>query len=127
MEFEKLLTAQNSSNKSSGLKFLEAGYVAYLGATPKEYFPKLKDQYGKKVKDEDGNDLRADQPSGYQVSFATIGDNAKIVSAVFPTLDSIDLQPLAVYQLSGYGYDIRQANFVWLEEIEEFSLVDLNG
>lgn len=127
MEFNKLLNAQNASSKSTGLKFLEAGYVAYLGATPKEYFPKLKDQYGKKVKDEDGNDLRADQPSGYQVSFATIGDSPKIVSAVFPDIDTLNLEPLAVYQLSGYGYDIRQANFLWLEEVERFELVNLNG
>lgn len=127
MEFKNLVSAQNSSGKNSGLKLIEVGYVAYLGAEPKLYYPKVKDKYGNKVKDSSGKDVRADDPSGYQVSFATIGDNAKIVSAVFPTLDSIDLQPLSVYQLSGYGYDIRQSNFVWLEEVEEFSLVDLNG
>lgn len=127
MEFKNLLNQQNSSNKSSGLKLIEAGYVAYLGATPKEYYPKLKDQYGKKVKDEDGNDLRADQPSGYQVSFATIGDNPRIVSAVFSDIDTLNLEPLAVYQLSGYGYDIRQSNFLWLEEVENFELVNING
>ena len=127
MEFNKLLNAQNASSKSSGLKFLEVGYVAYLGSSPKEYFPKLKDKFGNKVKDDSGKDLRADQSTGFIVSFATIGDNPKVVSAVFPTLDSIDLQPLSVYQLSGYGYDIRQSNFLWLEEIESFELVNLNG
>lgn len=127
MEFKNLLNQQNLSSKNSGLKLIEVGYVAYLGSTPKEYFPKLKDKFGNKIKDEDGKDLRDDKPSGYQVSFATIGDNPRIVSAIFPTLDSIDLQPLAVYQLSGYGYDIRQSNFIWVEEIENFELVNLNG
>lgn len=127
MEFNKLLSVQNASSKSSGLKFLEVGYVAYLGATPKEYFPKLKDKYGSKLKSEDGKDLRADQSSGYQVSFATIGDNPKIVSAVFSDLNNLDLKALNVYQLSGYGYDIRKSNFVWLEEVDSFELVNLNG
>lgn len=127
MEFNNLVNMQNSTSKNSGLKFLEVGYVAYLGATPREFFPKLKDKFGNKLKSEDGKDLRADQPSGYMVSFATIGDNPKIVSAVFSDVESLDLKPLAVYQLSGYGYDIRQSNFVWIEEVEEFSLVNLNG
>lgn len=127
MEFNKLLSAQNASSKSSGLKFLEAGYVAYLGAEPKLYYPKVKDKYGSKVKDSSGKDVRADDPSGYLVSFATIGDSPKIVSAVFSDIESLDLKPLSVYQLSGYGYDIRQSNFVWLEEIESFELVNLNG
>lgn len=127
MEFNNLVNMQNSTSKNSGLKFLEVGYVTYLGSTPKEYFPKLKDKFGNKVKDEDGKDLRADQSAGYMISFATIGDNPKIVSAVFSSLDDLDLEPLKIYQLSGYGYDIRQSNFIWLEEVESFELVNLNG
>lgn len=127
MEFNKLLNAQNASSKSSGLKFLEVGYVVYLGSTPKEHYPKLKDRYGNKVKDDNGKDVRADQSTGFIVSFATIGDNPKVVSAVFSDIDTLNLEPLSVYQLSGYGYDIRQSNFVWLEEVESFELVNLNG
>lgn len=127
MEFKNLINAQNASGKSSGLKLIEAGYVAYLGSEPKLYYPKAKDKYGNKIKDSSGKDVRSDDPSGYQVSFATIGDNPRIVSAVFPSLDDLDLEALKIYQLSGYGYDIRQSNFIWLEEVESFELVNLNG
>lgn len=120
MNFKNLLKQQNSS---LGLDVIEVGYVAYLGATPKSYFSKLKDEYGKKIKDEKGNDLRSETPSGVSVSFATIGDNPKIVSAVFDSLPS--LEPMTIYQLSGFGYDIKSSNFIWLEQIEVFEKVEL--
>lgn len=127
MEFKNLLSQQNSNNKNAGLNHIEVGYIAYLGSEPKLYYPKAKDKYGNKIKDSSGKDVRSDDPSGYMVSFATIGDSPKIVSAVFSDIDALNLEPLAVYQLSGYGYDIKQSNFIWIEEIECFELVNLNG
>lgn len=121
MEFKNLLKQQNSTK--SGLDLIEVGYIVYLGATPKSYFPKLRDDHGKKIKDEKGSDLRSETPSGVSVSFATIGDNPKIVSAVFDSLPS--LEPMTIYQLSGFGYDIKSSNFIWLEQIEVFEKVDL--
>lgn len=122
MNFNNLLKQQNNNNKS-GLDLIEVGYVAYLGATPKPYYPKLKDDGGNKIKDEKGNDLRAETPSGVSVSFATIGDNPKIVSAVFDSLPN--LEPMHIYQLTGYGYDIKSSNFIWLEMVEAFEKVEL--
>lgn len=94
--------------------------VTTLGASVKEYFPKQKDQQGRVLKGPDGKDLRSVTPQGWTYKFCTLGDNPKIVMAVFA--DYVEFEPLTALAVSGEGYDIKSSNMIFLENSNIFNL-----
>ena len=86
--------------------------VRNVGVPIKEHFPKLKVN-GVVQKDADGNDARSQQSDGFTYTFSQFGTANKVM-AVLPTKYNLDL--LTAYKLSGLGYQMRQANMLYLDE-----------
>ena len=78
----------------------------------------MKDSEGNKVKDENGKDKRSDVSDGWTYTFAEFG-TAKVVKVVIPKLYELEL--LQPYQVSGYGYDIRNAGMVFIDSEGELN------
>lgn len=121
MNLQQIIQLQNQKNKRSNLEEIEIG-VVYLGDSVSEYHPKLKDSAGNKIKDEAGRDKRSEVADGFKATFATLGDNTRIVSAVFK--EKPELKLFTVFWLKGFGYNIRSSNFIWLEEVTDFKKVE---
>lgn len=124
MKFDNLVNTQNAA-ASKNLNLIDEKYVVYLGATPRPHFPKQKDSRGMQLKDESGKDLRSSESDGITWTFSTIGDNPRIVSALVK--DGMSFESMNVYKISGFGYEFARSNFIWLEEVSELEIVDLNG
>lgn len=86
--------------------------VCNVGVPIKEHFPKLKVN-GVVQKDADGSDARSQQSDGFTYTFSQFGTANKVM-AVLPTKYNLDL--LTVYKLTGLGYQMRQANMLYLDE-----------
>lgn len=116
---EKLqkLQEQRKDNKATKTRF-DGIVVVNVGVEPTEHFPKLKDANGNKIKDEDGNDKRAEQSDGLTYTFVEFG-TAKIVKVVLDKRYKLEL--LQPYQVSGYGYDITNARMVFIDTDGELS------
>ena len=112
------LQEQRQSQKSNLTRF-DGLVVVNVGVKPTEHFPKLKDSEGNKVKDENGKDKRSDVSDGWTYTFAEFG-TAKMVKVVIPKLYELEL--LQPYQVSGYGYDIRNAGMVFIDSEGELNL-----
>ena len=87
--------------------------ICNLGVAPKEHFPKLKNADGTKQKDADGHDIRAEKPDGWTYTFSEFGTCNKVM-AVVPKQYNLEL--LKVYQLSGLGYQMRDANMIYVDQ-----------
>ena len=124
MKFDSLVSTQNAV-ASKNMNLIEEKYVVYLGATPRTHYPKQKDPRGIQLKDDNGRDLRASESDGITWTFSSIGDNPRIVSVLVK--DGMNFEPMQVYKISGFGYEFAQSNFIWLEEVSELELVELNG
>ena len=112
------LQEQRQSQKSNLTRF-DGLVVVNVGVKPTEHFPKLKDSEGNKVKDENGKDKRSDVSDGWTYTFVEFG-TAKVVKVVIPKLYELEL--LQPYQVSGYGYDIRNAGMVFIDSEGELTL-----
>ena len=86
--------------------------VCNVGAPVKKHYPKLRVN-GVVQKDADGNDARSQQSDGFTYTFSQFGTANKVM-AVLPTKYNLDL--LTAYKLSGLGYQMRQANMLYLDE-----------
>ena len=83
-----------------------------MGVKPVQHFPKLKDSEGKNIKDSEGNDKRSDKSDGWQYTLSEFG-TASVVKVVLAK--DYNMKPLAVFLISGLGYDMRQANMKYID------------
>ena len=83
-----------------------------VGVPVKEHFPKIKIN-GIVQKDAEGNDARSSDADGYTFTFSQFGTATKVM-AVLPKKYNLDL--LTAYKLSGLGYQMRQANMLYIDE-----------
>lgn len=104
----KLEQYRMSQSKRDNLKELDVVAV-YLGAEPRLYYPKLKDSDGKNIKDENGQDKRAEVATGYTYTLSQYG-TSKVVKVVLP--DFQELEPLSAWNVTGRGYDMPGMFFI---------------
>lgn len=110
---EKLQKLQKLAKvQQNGSRQVFKKVAVYLGAEPKEHFPKLKDAEGNNLKNEDGTDKKSDKKDGYTYGLSEIG-TSKLVKIVVPS--KINLNMLGVYVVSGYGFNINSANMYFLD------------
>lgn len=112
----KLSAVAEQEKKRSNKQILSA-VVLYLGADVTQHFPKLKDENGKTVKDEEGKDERSETSDGFTHTFSEVG-TSKIVKVVCPK--KLNLEMLTAYRASGFGYSMGSMLY-----IDEGSKVDL--
>lgn len=112
-QLEKLKALQESKSKTANLSLFNNLVVIDVGIKPTQHFPKLKDEFGNKVKDENGKDKRSETSDGYTYTFTEFG-TGKMVKVVLPQEQKIDL--LGSYVVVGFGYDIKQANMIFIEQ-----------
>lgn len=110
---EKLKALQESKSKTANLTLFSNVVVIDVGIKPTQHFPKLKDGLGNKIKDENGKDKRSETSDGYTYTFAEFG-TGKMVKIVLPQQQKIEL--LGSYMVAGFGYDIKQANMIYIEQ-----------
>lgn len=112
-QLEKLKALQESKSKTANLSLFNNLVVIDVGIKPTQHFPKLKDEFGNKVKDENGKDKRSETSDGYTYAFTEFG-TGKMVKVVLPQEQKIEL--LGSYVVVGFGYDIKQANMIFIEQ-----------
>lgn len=87
--------------------------VTYLGVPEREHFPKVKNADGSKKLDALGHEVRAEKSDGWTYTFSEIG-TSKMVMAVLP--EKVDLDWFGVYKVVGLGYNLRNANMLFLDQ-----------
>ena len=107
----KLANLANSDSKGNRQAFKTV--VIKLGVKPVEHFPKVKGKDGKTQKDENGNDVRSKVSDGYTYTFSEF-ETSKIVKVVLDKL--YDIKVMNAYLISGYGYDIRSGNMIFIDK-----------
>lgn len=107
----KLANLAKSDTKGSRQAFKTV--VIKLGVKPVEHFPKVKGKDGKTQKDESGNDVRSKVSDGYTYTFSEF-ETSKIVKVVLDKL--YDIKVMNAYLISGYGYDIRSGNMIFIDK-----------
>ncbi|MDT2922735.1 hypothetical protein P7H94_12460 [Lactococcus lactis] len=112
-QLEKLKALQESKSKTANLSLFNNLVVIDVGIKPTQHFPKLKDDLGNKIKDENGKDKRSDVSDGYTYSFVEFG-TGKMIKVVLPQEQKIEL--LGSYKVVGLGYDIKSANMIFIEQ-----------
>ena len=112
-QLEKLKALQESKSKTANLILFSNLVVIDVGIKPTQHFPKLKDEFGNKLKDENGKDKRSETSDGFTYTFTEFG-TGKIVKIVLPEERKIDL--LGSYKVAGLGYDIKSANMIFIEQ-----------
>lgn len=106
---QELQAQNNNAKKRSNLTAFNDLVGVYLGFESKEYFPKLKDANGKKIKDEKGLDKRSEKSSGYLYRFSEFS-TSKMIMIVLP--EKLNLKLLSAYKLSGLGFDSFASYFL---------------
>lgn len=112
-QIEKLKALQESKSKTANLTLFSNLVVIDLGIKPTQHFPKLRDEFGNKIKDENGTDKRSEVSDGYTYTFNEFA-TGKMVKIVLPEERKFEL--LGSYKVAGLGYDIKQANMVYIEQ-----------
>ncbi|MDT2879649.1 hypothetical protein [Lactococcus lactis] len=112
-QLEKLKALQESKSKTANLSLFNNLVVIDVGIKPTQHFPKLKDDLGNKIKDENGKDKRSDVSDGYTYSFIEF-TTGKMIKVVLPQEQKIEL--LGCYVVVGLGYDIKSANMIFIEQ-----------
>ena len=73
-QLEKLKALQSQSNTTNAsLTLFNNVVVVNVGVNPTPHFPKLKDKFGNKVKDENGKDKRSETSDGLTYTFVEFG------------------------------------------------------
>lgn len=114
-KLKQLQKQQQSQASKSSMTAFDDIVVINVGVPPREHFPKLKDENGNNIKDEKGNDLRSDKSDGLTYTFTEFG-TGKLVKVVLGAGVKDQLQLLASYTVGGLGYDIRNANMIFIEQ-----------
>lgn len=112
-QLEKLKALQESKSKTANLSVFDNIVVIDVGIKPTQHFPKLKDRFGNKIKDENGKDKRSETSDGFTYTFTEFG-TGKIVKIVLPQERKFEL--LGSYKVVGLGYDIKSANMIFIEQ-----------
>lgn len=112
-QLEKLKALQESKSKTANLSLFNNVVVIDVGIEPTQHFPKLKDKFGNKIKDENGKDKRSETSDGYTYTFTEFG-TGKMVKIVLPK--EIEIKLLGSYKVVGFGYDIRSVNMIFIEQ-----------
>lgn len=107
----KLASLANSDDEGNRQAFKNV--VIKLGVKPVQHFSKLKGNDGKTLKDEDGNDLRSKTSDGYTYTFSDF-KTSRVVKVVLDKL--YDIKVMNAYLISGYGYDIRDGNMIFIDK-----------
>lgn len=107
---KKLTSLANSNDEGNRQAFKNV--VVKLGVKPVRHFPKMKGKDGKTLKDEDGNDLRSKVSDGYTYTFSDF-KTSRVVKVVLNKL--YDIKVMNAYLVSGYGYDIRSGNMIYID------------
>ncbi|MCT6889392.1 MAG: hypothetical protein M3Z87_06980 [Lactobacillus sp.] len=108
----KLQALEEKGVKTGSKTSFQDLVVCSVGAPIKEHYPKVKVK-GVVQKDADGNDKRSQQSDGFTYTFSQFGTANKVM-AVLPQKYNLEL--LTAYKLSGLGYQMRQANMLYLDE-----------
>lgn len=111
-QLARLQALQNKGIRSTTRVSFEKLVCVAMGVKPVQHFPKLKDSEGKNIKDSEGNDKRSDKPDGWQYTLSEFG-TASVVKVVLAK--DYNMKPLAVFLISGLGYDMRQANMKYID------------
>lgn len=86
----------------------------YLGVPISEhYLPETDPVSGKAILDANGRKVKSSILAGYLYTFSEYG-TSKIVKVVLP--QRLNVSPLNVYQISGFGYDIRSSGLIYIKE-----------
>ena len=117
-QIEKLKALQESKSKTANLTLFSNLVVIDLGIKPTQHFPKLRDEFGNKIKDENGTDKRSEVSDGYTYTFNEFG-TGKMVKVVLSQEQRFEL--LGSYVVVGFGYDIKQANMIFVEQKAKIS------
>lgn len=112
-QLDKLKALQESNLKTANLSLFSNLVVIDLGIKPTQHFPKLKDSLGNNIKDENGKDKRSEVSDGYTYTFSQFG-TGKMVKVVLPQQQKFEI--LGSYKVVGFGYDIRSANMIFIEQ-----------
>lgn len=113
-QLEKLKALQSQSNTTNAsLTLFNNVVVVNVGVNPTPHFPKLKDKFGNKVKDENGKDKRSETSDGFTYTFVEFG-TGKMVKIVLAEDRQFEL--LGAYKVAGFGYDIKSANMIFIEQ-----------
>lgn len=112
-QLARLQALQNKGVRSTTRVSFEKLVCVAMGVKPVQHFPKLKDPEGKNIKDSEGNDKRSDKPDGWQYTLSEFG-TASVVKVVLAK--DYNMKPLAVFLISGLGYDMRQANMKYIDQ-----------
>ena len=113
-QLEKLKALQSQSNTTNAsLTLFNNVVVVNVGVNPTPQFPKLKDRFGNKVKDENGKDKRSETSDGLTYTFVEFG-TGKMVKIVLSEERQFEL--LQAYKVAGLGYDIKSANMIFIEQ-----------
>lgn len=113
------LSAVAEQEKKRSSKQILSVIVVYLGVDLTEHFPKVKDEQGKTVKDDEGKELRSKTSDGWTYTFSEVG-TSKVVKVVYPK--KLDVQMMTAYQVSGFGYSIASGNLIFIDEASKISL-----
>ena len=111
-QLARLQALQNKGVRSTTRVSFEKLVCVAMGVKPVQHFPKLKDSEGKNIKDSEGNDKRSDKSDGWQYTLSEFG-TASVVKVVLAK--DYNMNPLAVFLISGLGYDMRQANMKYID------------
>lgn len=103
------LTAFAEKEKKRGSKQILGSVVVYLGAETTKHFPKMKDETGRVVKDEEGKEKRSEVSDGWTHTFSEVG-TSKVVKVVYPKVLKLDM--LTAYQVSGLGYSMGSMLYI---------------
>lgn len=98
--------------------------LVYLGVPNKEHFPKLKNADGSTQKNADGHDMRGQTLDGYTTTFSEVGTSNKVM-LLLPK--SYNLEWFGLYEASGLGYQMRNANLLYIDESVNISHIKDEG
>lgn len=111
---EKLLALQSKlKQKTSNKETFEGLVVVNIGIEPTAYFPKVKNADGTNAKDEDGNDKRSKNQTGWTHTFVEYGTGRTVKVVVN---GRVTVEPLDTFAVSGKGYNIKQSRMLFLDE-----------
>lgn len=111
---EKLLALQTKlKQKTSNKETFEGLVVVNIGIEPTAYFPKVKNADGTNAKDEEGNDKRSKNQTGWMYTFVEYGTGRTVKAVLNGRLQA---EPLDTFTVSGKGYNIKQSRMLFIDE-----------
>ncbi|MGZ0157598.1 hypothetical protein ACXJQ9_10355 (plasmid) [Lactobacillus johnsonii] len=111
-QIAKLQALENEDKQDTGKMAFRDLIVCHVGVPVKEHFPKVKKD-GVTQKNDDGSDVRSKESDGFMYTFSQFGTATKVM-VIIPKKYTLEL--LTAYKVSGLGYQMRQANMIYLDE-----------